>query len=273
MNCKENRSRFADYLLRQMNSQSAKAMEAHLESCPDCRAELEKFQSAWKGLGSIPESRPDPRLRSRFYALLEKEKQSAAHSAKYAEETVWDKADLWLVRWWPRRPAVQFGFSLAVLLIGLWAGGNFSSLTVRKGEMAILRSEVREMRQFMSLSLMNQSSSVERIQGVGLTRQVKNPDIILIDALFETLRSDPNVNVRLAAVDALYLFRDEPSVRSRLMESLGAQDSPMVQVALIDLVTRMREQKALDAIRSLIQKENLDPEVREYAERKSLEMS
>ncbi|NQT25371.1 HEAT repeat domain-containing protein [candidate division KSB1 bacterium] len=274
MNCKEVKSGLTDYVLKQLDSEFEQDLKKHLQSCLDCKAEFVRLQSAWQRLESIPESKPSPMLWSLFYSMLEKEKQSTVHSTQYTEkETVWDKVDKWLIQWWPRRPAVQFGVSFAVLLIGLWMGGSISSKTIKNGEMLQLRSEVHEMRQFMSLSLMNQSSSVQRIQGVSLTRQVQNPDVSLLDALFETLQSDPNVNVRLAAVDALYLFRDEAHVRDQLIQSLNAQDSPMIQVALIDLITQIREQKALDAIRSLIQKEDLDPEVREYAEQKSLEMS
>lgn len=270
MNCKKIRSRFTDYLMEDMDPDFLADLEKHIRSCPDCRAELNRLRSVWRELDAIPKSDPSPMLRSRFYAMLEHEKQRAAHPRA---GSVWSSLDRWLTAWWPRRPVVQFAASFAVLLIGLWLGGQFAASPIQKSEMKQLRSEVRDMRQLMSLSLMNQPSSVKRIQGVSLTRKVSNPDADLLQALFETLQSDPNVNVRLAAVDALFLFRNHPGVRDRLSKSLTTQDSPLVQVALIDLLAGMREQKALDALKSLIQKEGIHPEVREYAEQKALEMS
>ena len=44
--------------------------------------------------------------------------------------------------------------------------------------------------------------------------------------LFDAVDETRNPNVRLAAVDALYLFRDRPGVRERLVESLSGPDLP-----------------------------------------------
>ena len=274
MNCKTVKSQLTDYILEQLDAKFQKDLETHLQSCPDCQAELSALRKVWTELDAVQEAEPSPMLKSRFYQMLESEKKYTVHGIQYTERaSLWDRVDQWLVHWWPRRPATQFGVSAVILLLGLWLGNGLSNRAVRNGEMTALRSEVREMRQFMSMSLMNQPSSVQRIQGVNLTEQVKNPDASLLEALFHTLNSDPSVNVRLEAVDALYLFRDKENVRAQLLKSLEIQNSPLVQVALIDLIIQLKEQKALDALKSLIQKEDVNPDVREYAERKTLEMS
>jgi hypothetical protein len=71
----------------------------------------------------------------------------------------------------------------------------------------------------------------------------------------------------LAAVDALYLFYDSPGVKDGLLRSLKNQPSPLVQVALIDLIVNMRERQAVDSLRLLIEDEKINPDVKEYAER------
>ena len=75
------------------------------------------------------------------------------------------------------------------------------------------------------------------------------------------------MNVRLAAVEALYLFHDHPKVKKGLIDSLSRQSSPMVQAALIDLMVSIRERRAVDALKSLLEQEDLNPEIKDRAEK------
>ena len=84
----------------------------------------------------------------------------------------------------------------------------------------------------------------------------------LLDSLLQTLDSDPSINVRVAVVDSLYLFHSHPTVRQRVSDSLAKQTSPLVQVALIDLLVNMRERRAVEALKALIDSDRLDPEVK-----------
>ena len=122
------------------------------------------------------------------------------------------------------------------------------------------------MRQTLAVSLLDQSSASERLRGVNLSVNTEKPDSGLIEALLNTLNNDPNVNVRLAAVDALYLFYDNPLVKEGLAQTLSTQDSPLVQVALIDFVVSVRERRAIDSLKNLIETKTLHPEVKQHAE-------
>jgi HEAT repeat protein len=99
-----------------------------------------------------------------------------------------------------------------------------------------------------------------------VSREAEKTDASVLDALLNTLNGDPSTNVRLAAVDALYIFRDQPRVREALVQLLERQKSPLVQISIIDLLVEIREQKAMDALRFLIQNERTNPSVREHAE-------
>ena len=70
----------------------------------------------------------------------------------------------------------------------------------------------------------------------------------------------------LAAVDALYLCRDRPEVRESLVRSVAVQTYPRVQVALIDFLVEIREARAADALKGLIEGGDLTPEVKTRAE-------
>ena len=132
--------------------------------------------------------------------------------------------------------------------------------------MARLDKEVDDMRQIAAVSLLQQSSAMERLRGVSVGAQLKQPGKNMLDALLQTLDGDPNVNVRLAAVDALYLFASNPDVKEGILQSLTRQESPSVQTALIDLLVEIRERRAVDALKSLIGNEKIVPEVKKKAE-------
>jgi hypothetical protein len=57
-----------------------------------------------------------------------------------------------------------------------------------------------------------------------------------MNALLASAREDPNVNVRLAAIDALASHADQPPVRSGLIDTLSVEDSPLVQLAVLEAV-------------------------------------
>ncbi len=59
---------------------------------------------------------------------------------------------------------------------------------------------------------------------------------------------------RLVTLEALTQYADNATVREGLVKSLASQDSPMVQVALADLMVKMREKRSVKALRTLLQK-------------------
>jgi HEAT repeat protein len=151
------------------------------------------------------------------------------------------------------------------------AAGVMAGILLKPGpghsiEIARLEAEVRDMRQQVSLSLLDRASPSDRLSGLSVASQVSDPNPRTLEALFKALDEDSNTNVRLAAVDALYLFRDEARVREGLIGSLTRQTSPMVQVALINLLADIKETRAADALKTLIANRELRPEVRQKAE-------
>jgi HEAT repeat protein len=88
-----------------------------------------------------------------------------------------------------------------------------------------------------------------------------------VQALLNTLDGDPNVNVRLAAAEALFSFRRVAAARQGLLRSLQEQDSPLVQLALIDYVVRLDEPESPQVIRKFLRKPLVNPAVSKEAEK------
>jgi len=263
MTCDRIQERFADFLTGELEESARREVQDHIAACAACRTELEQLTATWARLDLLPAEQPSGRVRAGFYEMLERYKEGL--DGRRPEPRLVRRFAAWWDRAWLRKPAFAAALALVLLVVGIGAGYR-----IRGGsgvrEMAALRGEVRDIRQTMALSLLSQPSAVERLQGVNYTQRVDRPDNRTLAALFETLNSDPNVNVRLAAVDALYLFRDAQGVKESLAASLAGQQAPLVQIALIDLLVEVRETHAADSLKALIASGELDPAVKQRAE-------
>lgn len=265
MTCQNIKELFPEFLTGELDRETQERVQNHLASCNSCREELENLSAIWTKLGVIPEEQPSGEVRTRFYTMLEAYKQGMAEERKPSRfKKMFAGA---FEHAWPKRPAFQFSMALVFLVVGVTAGFFLSSLGQNGAQLAELQNEVQDMQQTLAISLLDRPSANERLQGVTISARMDNPNAQTLEALLYTLNNDKNVNVRLAAVDALYLFHNYPGVKEGLLQSLKNQPSPLIQVALIDLIVNMRERQAVDSLRLLLEDERLNPDVKEYAER------
>ncbi len=265
MNCEQIKALGADYLVQDLEAGASREIELHLASCAGCRTEIEALESAWVRLGILADTDPRSRVRARFYSALEAY-QDALESNGAGR---WQRLALpsWLWNWWPRRPALQLVLGLLLFVTGLGAGRWLSGGQKASGEIAELRNELRDMRELVTLSLLQQQSASERLKGVSWSYRVEQPNSAILPALLETLNSDLNVNVRLAAVGALQTFTSQAAVRKGLVQSLLRQNSPVVQIALIDVLVQLQEPQSVEVLRRLTQEQSLHRSVKQRAER------
>ena len=86
-----------------------------------------------------------------------------------------------------------------------------------------------------------------------------------MSALLSTVNNDQSVNVRMAAVEALHAFGASPVTRTAIVQSIPKQTSPLVQIALIDLLVDLRVTDAAPELKKLSSDETVDALVRERA--------
>jgi anti-sigma factor RsiW len=263
MSCEKIREQFAGYLADDIEDTAKAAVRDHIAACAACRTEIEELSAVWTRLGVIPREQPSGRLRENFYAMLEEAKREA--DAKDAGRAPGRLREFFRGLTAFRKPVTVYAFSLALLVVGAGAG-YFLREAGTAGPTAALHRELQNMRRTVALSMIDRPQASDRLEGVGMSARLDNPDRKTLRALVDTLDGDPNVNVRLAAVDALYLFRNDPGVKDSLVRSLGRQESPLVQVALIDLLVEIRERRAAEALRKLIGEARLAPQVKQHAE-------
>ncbi len=265
--CSPIKQTFADYLTGDLESSAADALQSHIARCGTCRRELEELNHTWTQLGVLPEQEPGPNLRKNFYTMLDSYQEGLNKETRVTFKLPKLSLGKIMERIFPRRPAFQVALTMILLVAG-FVGGYFFTLPGKgryNAEMSTLRNQEQQMRQNLTLALLDQESPSQRLKGIQWSATVQEPQPKLLAALLKTLNTDPNVNVRLSAVDALYLFSGNPLVKKGIRESLPNQTSPMVQVALIDLLVQLREKKAVQALKKLMENEKLNPEVKEHA--------
>jgi putative zinc finger protein len=247
MSCEDTTELLMDRLKGQISAAAEQQLAAHLATCDACKAEAAMMTSAWDQLGELDDEVPHERLRARFHAGL------AAYEARETQHWTERFLDLW----WPKQPVLQFGLAAALAIVGVVVGQQLPSPV--DAEVAALRAEVRT----VGLALLDHQSASERLLGIEWSRRAA-PTPELVSALLERVQYDPNLNVRLAAVDALRTGLDRSDVSAGLAMALELQDSPLVQVAVTDALLATGSGPGIDAVRAILERSELDPAVREY---------
>jgi hypothetical protein len=258
-----------DYLAGSVSSADKLKIERHLRSCSSCKAEYATLTKLWSELGLLPEERPSERLRERFYAELGRHKTLREREA--LPEHPWlDRLNALLERLWPKQPAFQLAVALVCLLGGYVIGFRIDGEGGQSGngDVAHLRAEVQNMQRLVMMSLLKTESASERIKGASWSERISRPDEEVLGALFETLNYDLNVNVRLAALEALAKLSDLPNVRQQLLSSLVKQTSPLIQLALVEVIAEVLDTEAIGTFRQLLKDPNLNKTVRERIEQR-----
>ncbi|MFC4163217.1 HEAT repeat domain-containing protein [Epilithonimonas zeae] len=82
----------------------------------------------------------------------------------------------------------------------------------------------------------NEFSASSRLQGIAFVKNFSDYDSKIIDLLSEKAISDENTNVRLSAVSALEMQRQNSVVTDRIQQIFVQQNDPMVQKELISFL-------------------------------------
>ncbi|MFW6175859.1 MAG: HEAT repeat domain-containing protein [Acidobacteriota bacterium] len=269
-------------------------VQEHLAGCPECRAEAEALGGLWDRLALLEVEPPTAELRERFDAVLESyragleaaEGHAPAEGPANGHPGSRDDAPGGRSKgrsrpgtsWWRRVldsiPTGRSGFQLAYGLLALILGVGIGSLVTGGGpgpgdgpsDIDRLRTEVRALHELVALSLLDAPSATERLKGVAFGSRMDRPDREVLDALLQAATDDPNVNVRLAAIEALAPVASEPRVLEPLARALPEQDSPSVQVALVDILLASDGETARQAAVSLLEREEVHPDVRRHVQ-------
>jgi anti-sigma factor RsiW len=261
MNCEEIGELLPDYLQGRLSSDRAGVVEKHLSQCAACGEEA----ALWKKLALLPEEQPSPALESRFKAMLESYQEGRWEKTSLAAENRKIPVPmLWGLGNWRQLPAAGIVWACLFLVCGYFIGKHADRGTDAAAQAQIneMRQELGATRQMVALSMLQQQSASQRLAGVSWSTRLPEPDPKVMSALLHTVRFDNSVDVRLAALDALGRYADRPEVRRELVDVLQTTQSPMVQVALIDLLVDLHDKSAVPQFKKFQQDPHVNPTVK-----------
>ena len=253
MTSEEYRFLIPQYLSGQLGPAERELFEERLETSAELRLEVEDLRAVWEGMALLPEEQPSPALRARFYQKLNAlERQEHAPVIKRFG--------------WNIGPLAQLALGLLILVVGIYLGRLRTDERGHATEMAQMSAQVQSLREMVALSLLDRQSATSRLEGVSWSSRVDRPNDELLSALLTALNHDSNVNVRLSSLDALERFTQNAAVGKALIESIQRQDSPLVQIALIDSLVHIRNRAAAAELKKLTTEAHVNPAVRQRAQ-------
>lgn len=267
---------FSDYLENPSDSNIRKI----LDDKQDLKEEFEDLKHLYQNIFKPAEMDTDVLMDEAVLNMIELEKQSvisdhnlkALDEAFSGKETKQEEVKLkkeskpFRLVWGESK---IFRYAAGLLLVGgiFWLG----RMTANDGignlkEFTALKRDVQETRQLVMLEMMNRESASERIQAVNYSFDIDNPDQEVLKALINTLNSDSNTNVRTAAAEALSHFGNKKIARDALIQALGSQKDPALQIVIIDILANLGEKRAVKPIKRLLQNSDTEDFVKRKAQ-------
>jgi anti-sigma factor RsiW len=155
--------------------------------------------------------------------------------------------------------------AVTLLVVGVGMGFWLSKYRDQQQAITKLEEELKETKLTMLAMMNNNQSASQRIQGVNVALTIATADHEVVKALATRMNEDPNTNVRLAALDALSKFRQDPGVKKILIDALSTQKDPMVQIALIQLMVKMKETGIMNDLKRIVDDEESMEAVKDEA--------
>ncbi|MDW7692164.1 HEAT repeat domain-containing protein [Flammeovirgaceae bacterium SG7u.111] len=221
--------------------------------------EYDELRIVMEGMDKSPKLDSPEAVGMDFYKMLEGEKEKQKLGALGSTFQV-------IKNTWNGSITLKIAASVALFLMGYFIDKQIEVKDIQTTEIAQMREEIESTKTLVMLTLLKQQSASERIKAIGYTYDFENADSRVVDALISTLKDDKNVNVRLAATEALAHFAHNPKVVNALLETLPEQTDPEIQIIIIDLLVKMNETRARQPIETLLNEQELIDIVRSKAQ-------
>jgi Fic family protein len=155
--------------------------------------------------------------------------------------------------------------AVALVACGVAIGVGINREQAQRNSMLALQQQLNEMKTLMMQRIDDRQSASQRMLGVSVALEFDRPDDEIIGVLVKTLNEDGNTNVRLAALEALSKFSNEDKVRKALIEALRKQKDPVVQIALIQLMVKMKENSIKNELKKIVDDQEVIQPVKDEA--------
>lgn len=205
-------------------------------------------QALWAALQELPREEPSPQLRRSFYQRLE----------QAGSETWRDRMRGWLgfssnSGWITAAACLLLGFGFAQVVT--------ENNTVQPDRLAALEKNIALLNRELVLDRLQDDAPGTRLMGIHDASALVRDDQEIAQALLMRASQDRSLSVRSAAIDALGSQLATENVGVELMSLLENADSPIVQLALVDLVLRNGSPSQVRHLLRLADEQRLHPDL------------
>ncbi len=247
---------YIERLIRRYNSDEAteadrQELEQLLEAGLVSTGDFDTLHSLETQISQMEMPAPSSSLDDRFYQMLSGEK-------KASQRGDWKRFFSWPLI------APKLALASVALILGV-VGGYFlrsPATPARDKQIDALSQQVSDLQEMMMLSLLEKGSATERLKAVNLAENMNDASRKVTNALLRTLNEDENINVRLAALDALKPYAADSNVREALINAIARQESPLVQISLAELMVALQEKSAVKEFQKIIESDKTPAEVK-----------
>ena len=232
-----------------MNSEKPPHNSEPTAELPD--AELAVYEDLWRELGTLRKSALSERAAKRIRRSL-LEPQAEKQTAKYAFRFPM-VGPVWAV--------TSFALLLLAWILGYYQGKGGSETGGTVARLTQLESQVDSLREGLALALLASNSPFQRLQGVWTVSE--HPTPAAKNALFETMRADAEVEVRLAAAQVLGSLGFDAEMTGRMERLLVEEPSALVQLRVLGYLAEGGSEDTNRVMVRLLQRPALAPAVRE----------
>ncbi|MBI9055344.1 MAG: HEAT repeat domain-containing protein [Bacteroidales bacterium] len=257
MECKNIQHTLIDFIERNISEDIKVQIEEHLLTCKTCRTEHKQLVLLLNDMNDIEDEKPAENLKLDFYSMLENEKLNIQSTPK--------TENLYIVKYsWKY---IKYAATIIIILgIGFVLGQNFQLKNQNNSEIAYLKSELFTMQQTSTMASLMTPTASQRLNAINIIEKQVKSDEKTINTLINTFENDDNINVRIAAANALVKYSESENIRNSFIEILETEKDPALQITLINLLTQMQDERAKKTFKKILNNENTIPVVREQVQ-------
>lgn len=247
MNCVDIEKYLLSYLDGTLSAKEEEAFEAHLAQCDDCVRKLAQFkelEAMLPGLDETFDEAPVVHPFSESTSVREKHLNAAS------------------VRRWVYA-FIKVAAVLLIFIAGAWFGRIFP-IQNESPRLSSLEQAVATLQKQVYMATLRESRPSDKLHVISCV-DVQEDQVGWVGVYSYLLTRDENANVRLAAAKALSELTDNAEARNVLLEALSVEQSPLVQVRLIELLAATGDERLKGCLQKIIADEHTPGMVKKYA--------
>lgn len=263
-------TKLIDYIDGKLDEAEKAVWEQKIKDNPEVAREYHQLRELMGLMERRIVQPPDKRLETGFLSMLEDEIIEMENTFIEMENTLEDpekniRKEKVKVYGLKLSGPLGIAASVVLVLIGTLIG-MFVIKSGQDGQISSLKKELDATKAMVINSLEGQSSPSQRIAGVNASFKLKEADDEIITVLINTMKNDNNINVRLAAIEALYQFSSEEKVKDAFVNALARQKEPVIQLTLINILVNLKENRAIDHMQKIIEDKQTIKSVKDEAQ-------